>query len=237
MAIAPANSTYQYIETKVRRLTASSSEQSLRSALIQEYVNNFYNQNFPNSIKTDQMRSVYTFYTAPNIDRYPVNVNYNQAFRSPVYVDGIQGSFFKDRDQFFLMWPRWPTLFQQSPTTLTGTITAATNANPAQITSANHGLITGSVITITGVLGMVQLNGNVYTITVVDLNNFTLDGIDSTAFGVVPRIVAASARATRSPSPIRGGPTPPPSCSPSRPLDGASRSQCTSITAYGRGKS
>lgn len=112
MTLAPANSTYQYIETKIRRLTASSSEQSLRSALIQEYVNNFYNQNFPNSIKTDQMRSVYTFYTAPNIDRYPVNVNYNQAFRDPMYVDGIKGSFFKDRDQFFMMWPRWPTLFQ-----------------------------------------------------------------------------------------------------------------------------
>jgi|GEM_PF-1427984 len=184
MTLAPANSTYAYIETKVRRLTASSSEQSLRSASIQEYVNNFYNQNFPNSIKTDQMRSVYTFYTAPNIDRYPVNVNYNQGFRSPVYVDGIQGSFFKDRDQFFLMWPRWPTLFQQSPTTLTGSITAATNANPCQITSANHGLITGSVISITGVVGMIQLNGNTYTITVVDANNFTLNGIDSTAFGV-----------------------------------------------------
>ena len=112
MAVAPANSTYQYIETKVRRLTASSSEQSLPSALIQQYVNNFYNQNFPNSIKTDQMRSVYTFYTAPNIDRYPVNVNYNQGFRAPMYVDGIKGTFFKDRDQFFLMWPRWPTLFQ-----------------------------------------------------------------------------------------------------------------------------
>lgn len=112
MTIAPANSTYQYIETKVRRLTASSSEQTLPSALIQEYVQNFYNQNFPNSIKTDQQRSVYTFYTAPYIDRYPINVNYYQSFRQPMYVDGIQGSFFKERQQFFMMWPRWPTLFQ-----------------------------------------------------------------------------------------------------------------------------
>lgn len=112
MTVSPADSTLSYIRKKVRRLTATSSEQALPTADIDVYINNFYNQNMPNSIKTDQMRSVYTFYSAPNIDRYPVNVNYNQGFRSPMYVDGIQGSFFKDRDQFFLMWPRWPTLFQ-----------------------------------------------------------------------------------------------------------------------------
>ncbi len=182
--VAPANSTYAYIERKVRRLTASSSESSLRSVDIQEYVNNFYNQNFPNSIKVDQMRSVYTFYTAPYIDKYPVDVNYNQGFRSPMYVDGIEGTFCKDREQFFLMWPKWPTLFQQSPTSLSGIITGATNANPCQITSIAHGLVTGAVITITGIGGMTQLNGETFTITVVDANNFTLNGVDSTAFGV-----------------------------------------------------
>jgi hypothetical protein len=36
-------------------------------------------------------------------------VNYNQGVRAPVYVDGIDASFFKDRTQFFNMWPRWPT--------------------------------------------------------------------------------------------------------------------------------
>jgi hypothetical protein len=55
---------------------------------------------------------VYTFYTAPYIDRYPLDVNYNQGVRAPFYVDGVKGTFCKDRDQFFLMWPRWPTLFQ-----------------------------------------------------------------------------------------------------------------------------
>lgn len=111
-AVAPADSTYAYIEKKVRKLTASSSESSLKSVDIQQYVQNFYNQNMPNAIKTDQLRSVYTFYTAPYIDTYPVNVNYNQGFRSPMYVDGRQGTFSKDREQFFLMWPKWPTLQQ-----------------------------------------------------------------------------------------------------------------------------
>lgn len=112
IAMGPANNTAAYIRTKVRRLTASSSESSLTTASLDEYINNFYNQNFPNSIKVDQMRSVYTFYTAPYIDTYPIDVNYNQGFRIPMYVDGIEGTFTKDREQFFSMWPKWPTLFQ-----------------------------------------------------------------------------------------------------------------------------
>lgn len=110
--VSPADSTLAYIRKKVRRLTASASESALSTADLDQYINNFYSQDFPYGIKLDQLRSVYTFYTAPNIDRYPLDVNYNQGVRSPVYVDGIAGSFFKDRQQFFNMWPRWPTLFQ-----------------------------------------------------------------------------------------------------------------------------
>ena len=63
-----------------------------------------------------------------------------------------------------------------------GTITGASQANPAQITSAGHTLITGDIVTITGIVGMTQLNGNTYTITVTGVNTFTLNGIDSTGF-------------------------------------------------------
>lgn len=62
-----------------------------------------------------------------------------------------------------------------------GAITAATQANPCQITSANHGLLTGQQVTITGVVGMTQLNGNTYTITFVNANAFTLN-VNSTGF-------------------------------------------------------
>ena len=64
----------------------------------------------------------------------------------------------------------------------TGSITAATQANPCQITSALHLLTTGDVISISGVVGMTELNGNTYQITVVDANNFTLDNTDSTLY-------------------------------------------------------
>ena len=64
---------------------------------------------------------------------------------------------------------------------LKGNITAATNANPCKITSANHNLSGGTQVLIIDVVGMIELNGNTYTISVVDANNFTI-GINSTAF-------------------------------------------------------
>jgi Ubiquitin-activating enzyme E1 FCCH domain len=65
----------------------------------------------------------------------------------------------------------------------TGNITGATNANPGVITSTAHGLTTGDQITISGVQGMTQLNGNTYTVTVVTVNTFSI-GVNTTAFGV-----------------------------------------------------
>lgn len=109
--VVQADSTLVAIRKKVRRLTASSSESTLTTDDIDQYINTFYNNDFPYGIKLDQMRSVYTFYTRPYIDRYPLDVNYNQGIRAPIYFEGIQGYFFKDREQFYNMWPRWPTKF------------------------------------------------------------------------------------------------------------------------------
>jgi len=53
--------------------------------------------------------------------------------------------------------------------------------NPANVNADNHGLSTGDVIYIYGVKGMIEISGE-YTVTVVDINNFTLDGVDSSAF-------------------------------------------------------
>lgn len=61
-------------------------------------------------------------------------------------------------------------------------ITAATQANPCQITATGHGLTTGDTVMITSVGGMTEINDKIFTATVVDADNFTLDGIDSTAF-------------------------------------------------------
>ena len=111
-AVAPGNTTVDYIRKKVRRLTTTSSESSLPTADIDQYINNFYLNDFPYGIKLDQMRSVYTFYTEPYRDRYPLDVNYSQGVRGPMYVDGIQGTIQKDRQQFYNIWPKFPTKLQ-----------------------------------------------------------------------------------------------------------------------------
>jgi hypothetical protein len=61
-------------------------------------------------------------------------------------------------------------------------ISFASQTNPCVITSINHGLTTGNLIMIAGVQGMTQLNNLSYTITVIDMNTFSLNGIDATGF-------------------------------------------------------
>src|SRR5260221_6717805 len=61
-------------------------------------------------------------------------------------------------------------------------MSGASNAANCQITSNNHGLTTGMVVTFAGVMGMTQLNGNNYTITVTGANTFLLN-VNSTAYG------------------------------------------------------
>ncbi len=110
-SVVPADNTVVYIRQKVRRLTVSSSENALATADIDMYINRFYQADFPYAIKMNQMRSVYTFFTEPFRDRYPLDVNFNMGITAPLYVDGILGWIYKDRQQFYNIWPKWPTLF------------------------------------------------------------------------------------------------------------------------------
>lgn len=182
--VAPGNSTVSFMRKKIRRLTASSSESALTTSSLDEYLNNALLNDFPYAIKIDQMRSIYTFYTEPYRDRYPLDVNFNQGIRAPLYVDGIQGSFFKDRTQFYNLWPRYPTLFNQGATTDSGVITnvdltGLTNPlGTVRVVSFAHGLNSGDVVTINDVLGSTELNGNSYQITLTanQVNSYNLVG-------------------------------------------------------------
>lgn len=189
-AVAPGDSTVAFMRKKIRRLTASSSEAALPTPLIDEYLNNALLNDFPYAIKIDQMRSVYTFFTEPYRDRYPLDVNYNQGIRAPLYVEGILGTFFKDRNQFYNLWPRWPTKFQQGASSRSGVITSVdltgltTPLGTVRIISTAHGIASGEVVTIDNVLGTTELNGNSYEITLTpnQVNSFNLVGTDVVNF-------------------------------------------------------
>jgi hypothetical protein len=68
------------------------------------------------------------------------------------------------------------------------TINTISNANPGVVSDTAHGYSTLDRVLITGVGGMTQVNGQVYRITVIDVNRYTLKDIfgnvvDTTSFG------------------------------------------------------
>lgn len=65
---------------------------------------------------------------------------------------------------------------------LSADISAITKANPGAVTATAHGFASGDRVVISGVAGMTQVNGVVYTITVSDADTFTI-GVDSSGFG------------------------------------------------------
>lgn len=62
-------------------------------------------------------------------------------------------------------------------------ITGATQANPVVLTVVGHGRTTGDVVMITSLGGMTQINDRLYTVTAVDVDHVSLDGVDGIGFG------------------------------------------------------
>ena len=70
-----------------------------------------------------------------------------------------------------------------NPVILPKAITGASNTNPVQLTVPSHGLSTGDRVGISKVVGMTEINDNRYSITIINSNTISLDGIDGSAFG------------------------------------------------------
>lgn len=68
----------------------------------------------------------------------------------------------------------------------TKAITAATAANPVQLTVTGHGYTQGQIIFIGAgsVVGMTQLNGRAFVVDTPATNTFNLKGVDGTTYGV-----------------------------------------------------
>lgn len=62
------------------------------------------------------------------------------------------------------------------------TVTGITQADPAVVTAAGHGLSTDDEIFIEGVVGMEEINDRIFQVEVLDANSFELIGIDSTNY-------------------------------------------------------
>ena len=103
------------------------------------------------------------FYSKVALVPYAAGVNvgsYADAVRGPVPVRAISGA-------------AWLASAQ--------TITGITKANPAVVTVSNHGYSTGDKVYLSGITGNdASLNDATYTITKVDSNRFSLNGVTTT---------------------------------------------------------
>jgi len=170
---------------KVRKLTGSATTNQLTDAQIIDYINSFYLYDFPAQFRSLKLKDKYTFNTQRGIDTYPFDSEHYTTIEMPCYVAKREVNLFQDPWSFYGVWYNWQ--YQETLATGNGSnggengaITAVSLVNPIQITSAAHGLATGDEIAITGIVGTTALNNLYYTITFVDANNFTLDGIDGT---------------------------------------------------------
>src|SRR6202158_3665681 len=87
MSLQPSpNNTLSAIETKVRRLTRSPSTAQLSQADLDNYINTFVVYDFPEQLRTFNLRTQFTFYTNPGQDVYPTDIDsFGGVTTNPLY--------------------------------------------------------------------------------------------------------------------------------------------------------
>ncbi len=133
------DSTLQAIENKVRRLTRSPSTAQLTTVDLENYINTFVVYDFPEHLRTFNLRTQFTFFTNPYQDEYPTNIasfgnplanptivnnplyNFQNKYLTvhpPAYIAGNQVLWSQSQEQFYGIYPK-VNFVQQ--TGLTGT--------------------------------------------------------------------------------------------------------------------
>lgn len=119
----PPDTTLQAIQIKVRRLTRSPSEAQLTTDDLNNYINTFIVYDFPEHLRTFNLRTEFTFYTNPYQSDYYTdtasfgtnvqaqnNVLYDfqnkyLTVHPPAFIGGYQVLWLQDRQQFYGIYP------------------------------------------------------------------------------------------------------------------------------------
>lgn len=119
----PPGNTLTAIQTKVRRLTRSPSEQQLTTDDLNNYINTCVLYDFPAHLRTFQLRQPFTFWCNPYQDEYQLDIasfggatnaglqplynfqNLYLAIHKPVYVAGYETFYTQDRQEFYGSYP------------------------------------------------------------------------------------------------------------------------------------
>ena len=148
----PPTSTLQAIQTKVRRLTRKPSTAQISDTDLQNYINTFVVYDFPEQLRTFNLRKTFTFFTNPLQDVYitdstlpQINPLYNfqniyLTVHPPVYIAGYQSFYTQSREQFFNIYPNINSIASIGiyGDGITETFTGVINANMAIIPVGFH---------------------------------------------------------------------------------------------------
>jgi hypothetical protein len=105
-ALATTLSTLTRIRTKVRRLTASPSQNQITDADLDDYVNTFFLFDMPELIRLFNLKDQYEFYTDPNVEAYAFPRNDFIDISQPIYMSGYQSFYTQSREQFYRIYPQ-----------------------------------------------------------------------------------------------------------------------------------
>lgn len=118
MPITPPISTLQAIQQKVRRLTRSPSIALLSDDDLNQYINTYVVYDFPETLRTFNLKQQFTFYAKPYQDVYVTDTslpttdplydfqNKYVTIQPPVYVAGYQAFFTQSPEQLFNIYPK-----------------------------------------------------------------------------------------------------------------------------------
>lgn len=100
------NSNLTAIESKIRRITKSPSQNQITSAQILEYINTYFLYDFPQELRLKNCLSNFKFATVPNQENYVLPTDTIITIEPPVYVNGYQCYFTQDQGNFYRLYPR-----------------------------------------------------------------------------------------------------------------------------------
>lgn len=181
-----ADSTLTAIRTKVRRLTLSPSESQLTTAELDEYVNTFYQQDFPEHLRLFTNLVPFKFYTQPNVATYASNSDALTAINTlsdyknlvisthdPFYIDGLPAFFSQSPSEFYALYPQVKSVGDTqlrgdgATTSFSGTLSSLLGNQPVE--NRGSAILEGSV----SFTSKTTTNGG---LNLVDDSNGVLDG-------------------------------------------------------------
>ncbi len=159
--------TLTQIQTKVRRLTRNPTLLQLSNEELNNYINTFLVYDFPEHLRTFNLRTPFTFYTNPGQDVYNTDVlsfagntsnllyNFQNLYLTvhpPVYIAGFQALYSQNREQFFGIYPKVNNILQTglvgdgTPGPYTGVINTQQTLQPPIINNQLLGLLQNQVL-------------------------------------------------------------------------------------------